>query len=56
MKNKKKNTLTVVKQNQPSYPNAAAPGYYTEKILNLVTVVVSGMGFVSAMLFLAAMV
>ena len=40
---------------QPPVPNAAPPSYFTDKILNAVTCVVSAMGFVSAMIFLVLM-
>lgn len=55
---KHKNTrhLTVVKTTQPTYPNAADSRYVAGKALNVVTALVSGMGFVSAMLFLVTMV
>lgn len=48
--------LTVVSSNQPAYPNAADPRYFAEKALNLVTALVSGIGFVGAMVFLVTMV
>ena len=48
--------LTVVKSSQPAYPNAADHNYFATKALNVVTALVSGMGFVSAMLFLVTMV
>ena len=57
MKTKKQNShLTVVKQRQPMYPNAADRNYIAARALNIVTAVVSGMGFVSAMVFLVTMV
>ena len=57
MKTKKNSQhLTVVKTRQPAYPNAADPGYFAGKALNVVTALVSGMGFISAMLFLVTMV
>ncbi len=40
------------KQRQPLYPNAADSSYFVEKAVNIVTAIVSGMGFVSGMLFL----
>lgn len=56
MKNNKKYPhLTVCKPSQPTYPNAADNNYFAEKALNMVTAIVSGMGFVSAMLFLVTM-
>ena len=55
---KHKNThhLTVVKTAQPMYPNAADSRYFAGKALNIATALVSGMGFISAMLFLVTMV
>lgn len=57
MKTKKQNAhLTVVKQRQPMYPNAADRNYRTARALNVMTALVSGMGFISAMVFLVTMV
>lgn len=57
MKNKKKYShLTLVKAYEPAYPNAADHNYFTNRVLNIVTALVSGMGFVSAMVFLVTMV
>ena len=57
MKTKKSNRhLSVYKPSQPAYPNAAEPGYFANRALNVVTALVSGMGFVSAMVFLVTMV
>lgn len=47
--------LSVVERNQPKYPNAADHRYFAAKALNLMTALVSGMGLVSAMLFLVTM-
>lgn len=56
MKKTKKNShLTVYRSNQPAYPNAADNRYFATKALNVMTAIVSGMGFVSAMLFLVTM-
>lgn len=54
MKKNKYPHLKLVKQ-QPAYPNAADPQYYRQKALDIVTGIVSGMGFVSAMIFLVTM-
>ena len=55
-KNRKKYpNLSVYKPTQPAYPNAADSNYFTTKALNVVTAIVSGMGFASAMLFLVTM-
>lgn len=55
MKHKNSAHLTVYKP-QPKYPNAADPSYFATKALNVMTALVSGMGFVSAMVFLVTMV
>lgn len=56
MKTKKsRRNLTVYHANQPAYPNAADNRYFAAKALNMVTAIVSAMGFVSAMLFLVTM-
>lgn len=47
--------LKVVKYTQPIYPNAADPIYFKQKALDVMTAIVSGVGFVSAMLFLVTM-
>lgn len=52
---KKHSHLTVYKPGQPRYPNAADDRYFAAKALNMMTAIVSGMGFVSAMLFLVTM-
>lgn len=54
--NKTYRHLTVVKAEQPAYPNAADHNYFAARALNVITALVSGMGFVSAMLFLVTMV
>ena len=55
-KNKNTRQLSVVKTSHPAYPNAADSNYVAAKALNIVTALVSGMGFISAMLFLVTMV
>lgn len=56
MKTKKsRRHLTVYQSKQPAYPNAADERYFAAKALNMVTAIVSTMGFVSAMLFLVTM-
>lgn len=40
---------------QPAYPNAADASYFTNRALNALTVIVSSLGFVSAMLFLVSL-
>ncbi len=39
---------------QPAHPNAADPQYFTDRILDALTTLVSAMGFVSALVFLVA--
>lgn len=56
MKTKKSHRhLSVYKPNQPAYPNAADHRYFAAKALNVLTAIVSGMGFISAMAFLVTM-
>jgi len=49
---KKHNHLSVHHFQQPAYPNAADTRYFTGKLLDIVTAVVSGMGFITAMICL----
>ena len=44
--------LRVHHYQQPADPNAADTRYFTEKLLDIVTAVVSGMGFITAMICL----
>lgn len=53
--NQKHPYLTVYQSGQPKYPNAADNSYFAAKALNVMTALVSGVGFVSAMLFLVTM-
>lgn len=56
MKQKKRyNHLTVINIQQPLYPNAADPNYFRQKALDVITAIVSGVGFTSAMIFLITM-
>lgn len=41
--------------NQPKYPNAATQQYYRQKVLDIVTAILSTAGFISAMVFLITM-
>lgn len=52
---KKYRHLTVYKPKQPAYPNAADNRYFAQKALDVMTAIVSGIGFTTAMLFLATM-
>lgn len=38
-----------------AYPNAAEPGYFLNKILDFITVAVSGFGLITTLFFLATM-
>ena len=40
---------------EPAYPNAADRRYFVGKAVNIVTAILSGIGFISAMVFLATM-
>lgn len=56
MKTTKKNpNLTIYRPRRPSYPNAADNGYFARKALDIVTAIVSGLGLISAMLFLVTL-
>lgn len=52
MKHTKTSHLTVYQSRSPRYPGAADDRYFAEKALNILTAVVSGMGLITAMLFL----
>ncbi|MEE0109296.1 MAG: hypothetical protein UEP57_00175 [Oscillospiraceae bacterium] len=52
---KKYRHLKIYKPEQPIYPNAAGRSYYQAKAVDVITAIVSVMGFVSAMLFLVTM-
>ena len=54
-KNHRKNNTYANNHRQPAYPNAADDSYFAGKALDLLTAIVSGMGFVSAMLFLVTL-
>lgn len=47
--------LSVVKSSQPMYPNAADHNYFAQKALDIITAIISGMGFATAMIFLVTM-
>lgn len=55
MKKHRNRRLTVYKPCQPAYPNAADNRYFTNKALDIITAIVSGLGFIGAMLFLVTM-
>lgn len=54
MKKNKYPHLKVIEP-QPMYPNAADSQYYRQKAVDIVTAIISAMGFVSAMVFLVTM-
>lgn len=45
-------TITVRKPRSPMYPGAADDNYFTAKALDILTAIVSGMGMITAILFL----
>lgn len=47
--------LSIHRNHPPQYPNAADNRYYRQKILDIITAIVSVAGFVGAMVFLATM-
>lgn len=56
MKHMNHSSVLAIRQDQtPRYPGAANDQYFSEKALNILTAVVSGMGLVSAMLFLVTL-
>lgn len=52
MKQKKRNPHLRVCHTQPKYPNEASNTYVKGKLLDIATAVASGMGLVTAMIFL----
>ena len=54
-KNHRTNKSTTYRPRQVPYPNAADEHYFKAKALDLLTAIVSGMGLVSAMLFLVTL-
>ena len=56
MKRSRRNRhLKVYTPRQPIYPNAADNRYFAQKALDIMTALVSCIGFTSAMLFLATL-
>ena len=47
--------FTIHQSRAPRYPGAANDQYFSEKALNILTAIISGMGMVSAMLFLVTL-
>ena len=54
-KNHRRNHSNICHPRQALYPNAADARYFKAKALDLLTAIVSGMGLVSAMLFLVTL-
>lgn len=55
MKTRRKNRrLTIYRAAQPPFPNAADHRYFANRAVDILSILVSGLGFVCAMLFLAA--
>lgn len=52
---KRRRSNLHVYRHAPAYPNAADASYFREKLLDIFTAVISGVGFVAAMLFLVTM-
>ena len=56
MKQKKKNhNLTIYRVEAPLYPNAADKQYVIRRIVDIATGIASGMGLVTAMVFLVTL-
>lgn len=55
MKKANKYSHLKIYKSEPKYPNAADHNYFAQKALDVMTAIVSGMGLVSAMVFLATM-
>lgn len=53
--NESRRNIIVYKPRCPAYPNAADDRYFAGKALDILTAIVSGMGLVSAMLFLVTL-
>jgi len=52
---RKTNTQLTIYKSEPRYPNAADHQYFAAKALNVMTALVSGMGMISAMVFLVTL-
>ena len=50
--NKRTSNLRVYRGEIPAYPNAADNCYVKQKVLNIITAIVSGMGLMTAMIAL----
>lgn len=56
MKKMNKHAHLRIYKSEPMYPNAADHNYFAQKALDGITILVSSMGFVTAMVFLITMV
>lgn len=56
MKNQNKYRHLRVVNQEPRYPNAADNRYFARKAVDVMTAIVSGIGFTGAMVFLVTMV
>lgn len=50
-----KNIRVYRSKHTPAYPNEAAPGYFTQKLLDGITSAVTGMGILAIFFFLMTM-
>jgi hypothetical protein len=48
-------SYSIPKVRRYSYPNAAEPGYFLNKVLDGITIAVSGFGLITTLLFMATM-
>lgn len=55
MKHTNKKAHLRIYKSEPLYPNAADNNYFAQKALDVMTILVSCVGFVTAMLFLVTM-
>lgn len=55
MKHSRKYRHLKVYRPQPIYPNAADNRYFAQKALDVMTAIVSGIGFTTAMIFLVTL-
>lgn len=46
---------TYQMKHQPTYPNEADPGYFSQKLLDGITSVITGMGILAIFFFLITM-
>lgn len=51
MKQNRKHTYSTRRYRRYTYPNEADPGYFTGRILDVITAMVTGMGTVTLLLY-----